>query len=153
VVDVFEEITGFIEAARTEIYGQHHLSADAVAPVGEFMNADLVAIGRMPGEIKPRRAILLRANAVLPVIRRDEIAAGIADDRNLQLLDQFDDILAHAVFIGGGMIRFVDAGIDGAPQMLEKRAIEAFIDLRNHIVPVCDNGSLHGVSSLHHHRL
>ena len=96
-VDVFDEVARLVEAARAEIDGQHHLGADGLAPVGEFVDADGVGIGGVPGEIEPGRALVARADAVFPVVGRDEIAAGIAHIRDLQVADQLGDVAAHAV--------------------------------------------------------
>ncbi len=83
-VDVFDEVARFVEAARAEIDGEHHLRADRRAPVGEFVHADGVRFGGVPGEVEPGRALVARADAVLPVVGGDEVAAGIAHDRDVQ---------------------------------------------------------------------
>ena len=61
-----------------------------------------------------------RANAVLPVVAGDKIAAGIAHNRGPQLLDEGEDVAAKAFFVGGRMARLVDAAVNAAPQMLNK---------------------------------
>ena len=43
VVDVFDEVARLVEAARAEVDRQHHLGAGLLGPVGEFVDADLVA--------------------------------------------------------------------------------------------------------------
>src|SRR5690606_30833944 len=58
MIDVFEEAARLVDATRTEIDGEHHLRADARAPIGEFVDTDGIALGSVPGEIKPHRAIL-----------------------------------------------------------------------------------------------
>src|SRR6185312_293238 len=78
MVDILDEVARRIEAARAEVDRQHHLGTGGVAPVGEFMNADLIALRGMPGEVEPHRALLLRPDAVFPVIGGDEIAARVA---------------------------------------------------------------------------
>ena len=146
-VDVFDEIARLVEAARAEIDGEHHLGADRLAPFGEFVHADRVRFGRVPGEIEPRRPLLARADAVLPIVGGDEIAAGIAHDRDLEVAHEFDDVPAHAVRVGGRMTGLVDAGVDRAAEMLEEGAVEAIVDLRDRVVPMGGDRRLH-VSSL-----
>jgi hypothetical protein len=59
------------------------------------VHADRVGLGGVPGEVEPRRPSLARADSVLPVVGRNEIAAGIANDRNLEFANKVDDVLAR----------------------------------------------------------
>jgi hypothetical protein len=43
-------------------------------------------------------------------------------------------VAAHAVLVGGRMIRLVDAGIDGAPKMLEEGPVDPVVDLGDRVV-------------------
>ena len=122
-VDVFDEVARVIEPARTEIDRQHHLRACGLAPFGELVHADLVGLGRVPREVESGRPLLARADPVFPIVGRDEIAAGIANDRNLEFANEVDDVLAHPVGVGGFMIWLVDAGVDRPPKMLQKGAV------------------------------
>ena len=133
-VDVFDEVARFVEAARAEIDREHHFRAGRVAPLGELVHADRVRLGRVPGEVEPRRALLARPDPVLPVVGGHEIAAGIAHDRDLELADQVDDVAPHAVGVGGRVIRLVDAGVDRAAEVLEKRAVKPVVDRGDAIV-------------------
>ncbi len=142
-VDVFDEVARMIEPARTEIDGQHHLRACGLAPFRKLVHADLVGLGRMPREVESCRPLLAWANPVFPIVGRDEIAAGIANDRDLEFANEFDDVLAHPVGVGAFMIRLVDPGIDRPPQMLEKGAIQAVVDCRDLVVPIGDNRGAH----------
>ena len=143
VVDVFDEVAGLVEAARAEVDGEHHLRADRVAPVGEFVDADRVAVGGVPGEVEPGRALLARADAVLPVVGRDEVAAGIAHDRDVEIPDQLRDVAPHPVLVGGRVVGLVDAGVDGAAEMLEEGAVDTIVDPGNRIVLVRRHRRLH----------
>ena len=67
---------------------------------------------------------------VEPVVSRDEVPAGIANDGHAHLPDLVDDVLAEAVRVGEGIAGVVDARIDGAAQVLEKRAEQAAIEIR-----------------------
>ena len=88
-----------------------------------------LAVGGVPGEIEAGRPLVLGADAVFPVVGRDEVAAGIADHRDIEVLHQLGDVAAHAVLVGGGMIGLVDTGVDGAAEVLEERAVNPAIDL------------------------
>ena len=134
-VDVFDEIARLIEPARAEVDGEHHFGSDLCAPGGEFVQADGVGFRGVPGEIEPRRPLLARTDAVLPIVGGDEIAAGITHDGNLEIPHEFDDVAAHAVRVGGRMAGLVDAGVNRAPEMLEERAVEAVVDARDREVP------------------
>ena len=107
------------------------------------MHADLVGLGRVPSEIKSRRPLLARANAVFPIVGGDEIAAGIANDRDLEFANEVDDVLAHPVRVGAFMVGLVDAGVDRAPEMLEEGAVQAIVDCRDLVVPIGDNRGAH----------
>ena len=63
-----------------------------------------------------------RADAVLPAVARDEVAAGVAHDRRAELADQLEHVGAEAVLVGGGVRRLVDAGVDAAAHVLDERA-------------------------------
>ena len=143
MIDVLDKITRRIETARAEVDRQHHLGVGRLAPVGEFMHADLIALRGVPVEIEPDRPLLLGADAVFPVIGGDEIAARVAHHRDIELLDQPDDVLAHAIGVGGLVVGLIDAGIDGAAEMLEEGAIDAIIDFGNGIVLVRRDVGLH----------
>ena len=145
MVAILEEVAGLVDAARAEINGQHHVGADSGAPVGKLMDADSVALGRVPGKVKPHRALLARADAVFPVISRDEVAARIAHHGDVEVLDQLGDVAAHAVRIGGGVIGLVDALVNGAPEMLEECPIHTIVDLADREVPMRDDRRFHPV--------
>ena len=145
-VDVFDEVARLVEAARAEIDGEHHLRADRRAPVGEFVDADGVQLGGVPGEVEAGRALVARADAVFPIVGGDEIAAGIANDRDVQRLDEFDHVAAHAVGVRGRVAGLVDAGVDRAPEVLEERAIDPVVDRRDTKVAMRGDCRSHGSS-------
>src|SRR6185437_5293239 len=146
-VDVFDEVASLVEAARAEVDGEHRRRADGLAPVDEFVDADGVAVGGMPGEVEAGRALVARADAVFPVVGRDEIAARIADVGNLEVAHELGDVAAHAVLVGGRMPRLVDAGVDGAAEMLEEGAVEPVVNIGNRVVAMRGDGDPHGSPS------
>ncbi len=142
-VDVLDKVARFVEAARAEVDRQHRLSVGLAAPIDEFMHADGVRIGGVPGEVETSGALFARADAVFPVVGGDKVAAGIADDGNFDVLDELQHVLAHALFVCGLMVRLVNAGVDRAPEMLEKRAIDSIVDVRDRIVGMRDDLGFH----------
>src|SRR3974390_3581332 len=107
-IDVFDEIARLIETARAKVDGQHHLGADRLAPLREFVHADRVRFRGVPGEVKTCWALLARAYPILPVVGRNEIAARIAHDRNPEVPNQIKDVAAHPVCVGARMIGLVN---------------------------------------------
>ena len=142
-VDVFDEVARLVEPARAEVDRQHHLSAGRLAPFSELVHADRVRFRGVPGQVEPGRALLARADAVLPVVGRHEVAAGIADDRHVELAHEVDHVATHAVGVGGRMAGLVDAGVDGAAEVFEERAIEPVVDGRDGVVAMGGGGRFH----------
>ena len=135
-VDVFEEVAGVVQTTGAEIDGEHHLDAGHLRPVGEFIDADLVGFLGAPGEIKTDGTLVARPNTVFPAIGRNEVSARITDVRDLQVLHEFQNVLAKAVFIRLRMARLVDAAVYGAPHMFDEGGIKTIVDTPNPEVPV-----------------
>ena len=93
----------------------------SAAPVDELVGAELIRLERVPRAIEHRRPLRLRADAVEPVVAGDEVAARIADDRHAELLHLARDVGAESFGIGEARAGLVDAGVDRAAQVLEKR--------------------------------
>src|SRR3954451_13967853 len=93
-------------------------------PVEELVGAAPVGLQRAPGEVQPRLA--RRADAVLPVIARDEVAAGIADDRDAELTHERQHVIAD-----GLAVALEDAAVDRSAHVLDERAEDARVDVRD----------------------
>ncbi len=129
VVAVFEQVAGGVETAGAEVDGHVDVGPGELGPAGEFVGADRVGLGREPGEIETGRPVGNGADSVFPLVPGDEIAAGVADERDAEGADQFEDIAAEAVLIGGRVAGFVDTAVDGPPEVLEEAAVQARVDL------------------------
>ena len=88
------------------------------------MEAHLVGFQGAPGPVQPPGPLVAGADAVLPAEARDKVAARIAHHGNVQRANQLDHVPAEAQGVGGGVVRAVDAVVDGPAQMLDKGAID-----------------------------
>ena len=82
MVAVFDQAPRIVRPARAEIDRQHRLDVREPAPVDELVGAERIRLERQPGELHAARALLDRADAVLPIVAGDEVPAGIAHDRS-----------------------------------------------------------------------
>src|SRR5262245_17922131 len=125
------------------------LRADALAVAQELVSAEAVGLDAAPGQFRPRRALVLRPYAVLPVVARDEIPARIAQDRDVQPLDRLQDVQPDAFFVRERTAFFVNAAVDHAPQVLGEvaeqmrmhfadRAIDVDLDASLRLLAVSD---------------
>ena len=134
MVDVFDEVARLVEPARAEVDRQHHLGAGLFGPVGEFVDADLVGLGRAPGKVEPRRAVGPSGRCRLPSCRPrrncrpDSGRSGCRASRTRSITSP-----RMPLRVGGRMAGLVDAGIDRAAEMLEERAVEPLVDVGDRI--------------------
>ena len=65
------------------------------------------------------------------MIAGDKIAAGVTNDWYSQVMNFFHDICTESIAVGEFRLGIVDAFVNRATQMFEKRAKEMAIDRRN----------------------
>ena len=142
-VAVLDEVARGVEPARAHVDRQHRLHAGATGPGQELVGPDLVGLDRAPGQFEAPRPRLARADAVLPVVARDEVAARVAHDRDAQLADELEHVLADAVAVA-----LVDPAVHAAAHVLDERAVHALVDFRHGERGVDDQpGPLHAVNA------
>ena len=124
-VNVFQLLQGGLEASGAHVHGEHDLGAGALAPSVEVVDAYLVGFGAVPGQVAADGAVLAGAGAVLPVVVRHEVAAGVAHAGHAELPDQVEHVGAEALIVGGGVVGVVDAAVDAAAEVLDERAEQA----------------------------
>ena len=129
MVAVFEEVAGGVAGAGAEIDGEHRLDVRGPAPVDELVRPERVGLGREPGEVEPRRPFGDRADAVLPVVAGDEVAARVADDGGAELPDEIEHVAPEPALVRGRVAGLVDALVDAAPEMLDEGAEQARVGL------------------------
>jgi hypothetical protein len=125
VIAVLDHVAGRVAAARAEIDRQHRLDVRGAAPVDELVGAELVGLGRHPGEVEPARPLGDGADAVLPIVAGDEVAAGIAHDGGRELAHQLEHVLAEALGVGGWMAGLEDTASIRNGEMLDEGAEQA----------------------------
>ena len=86
------------------------------------------------------------ADPVLPAIAGHEVAPGIAHDGHVQFPHQAQHVLPEALGVRRGMLRLVDAPVDGPAQVLDEGAEQPGRHLPQGKFPICDELNFHGVS-------
>ena len=136
---------GAVRAAGAEVDREHRLDPGRAAPGDELVGAEGVGLGREPGEVEAPGPRLERADAVLPVVAGDEVAAGIAHHRGAELAHQRQHVLAEALRVGGRVAGLEDAAVDAAAEVLDEGAEQAAVGRADRDLPVePDPGGAHG---------
>ena len=100
------------------------------------MRAEAVAFDCSPGHLQPRRTLVARADSVPPVVIRREVPAWPAQNRHAQLLHGVSHIAAVAIGIRQRRAFVEYSALDAAPQVLDKIAVEFWIDVIDHTLRV-----------------
>ena len=127
-VGVLEDVESLLDTAGAEVHRVHQLAVRLVQPAGELVDPDLVGLRGVPREVEPGRAVLLRADRVLPAEAGDEVAAGVADGRDTQLADELEYVLPEPFGVGAGVAGLVDPVVDAAAEVLDKGAEKTAVD-------------------------
>ena len=78
----------------------------------EEMPTKLIRLSPQPGKLWACWSIFPRPNSILPVISSNEIAAWVADHRDIEFSKSIENVCSIAVLVGEGTFRVVDASID-----------------------------------------
>ncbi len=144
VVAVLEQPARGIRPAGAEVDREHRLDPGRAAPGDELVGAEGVGLGRQPGEVEAPGPLLERADAVLPVVAGDEVAAGIAHHRGAELAHQRQHVLAEPLRVGGRVAGLEDAAVDAAAEVLDEGAEQAAVGRADRGVPIeQDPGGAH----------
>ncbi len=120
---------GFGPSARAEVGADVGLGAEHLHVVEEFVGAEAVGFDGAPCHFESRRTLVARADAVAPIVVRGEVAAGPAQEGDIELTDRLEDVLAEAIGIREWRLLFEDAAIDAAAEVLDEVAVEHGIDV------------------------
>lgn len=145
VVAVLEQVRRLGDTPGAEVHRHHRLDAGSSAPTQELVDAEVVALHGAPGQVEPARALLQRADPVLPAVAGHEVATWVAHDRRPELTYEVRHVGTETVGVGPGMAGLEHAGVDAAAHVLDERAEQPWIDRRQaegRIERQC--GHLHG---------
>src|SRR5262249_20833064 len=96
-IAVFDERRRALGCTGSKIHRQERIDAGEPAPADELVRPELVRFDRVPCPFEDLGSFLLRPDAVQPAVAGNEIAAGIAHDRDTERMDLFEYIFAKAV--------------------------------------------------------
>src|SRR5690606_28098207 len=111
-----------------EVDRHHRLDAGGPRPGHELVQAEPVGLDLPPRQVEPGGPLGDRADAVLPAVAGDEVAARIPYDAHPQLAGQLQHVGAEAVLVGGRVAGFEGPGGDAAAHVLDERAEQAPAD-------------------------
>ncbi len=128
VVAVLHQAAGRVDAPGAQVNSHHNIGPGLFCPAGKLVYANEVGLRAAPSQVQALGTLGHRAHAVLPEIVGDKIAAWVADNGHADLPDQIQHVPAEALLIGGGMAGLVNAAINSAAQVFNKRAIDALVN-------------------------
>ena len=124
-VAVLHPVAGLLGGAGAQVDRQHRLPVQLAAQPDELVGPEAVRLDRLPGQLAQRESLVLRADAVAPVVAGDEVAARIAHDRHFQFAQRVEDVRAQSVGVRVAGLRIVDPAVDRAAHVLQKTAEDA----------------------------
>ena len=130
-IAVLDECGRVLYGPGAEVEPEKWLGGHQPRPCDEFVSAELIGLQRIPGAIENGRPVFLGTDAIQPVITGYEISAGVANDGHSKVADLLHDIGAESVAVGEFRPRIVDALVNGASQVLQKRAEEVTVNRTN----------------------
>lgn len=129
-IAVLHQRRGLFGRTRAKIEPHKRTRSDRTAPSHEFVRSELIGFDGIPSLFQDARAILFRSHAIQPVIARNKVAAGIADDRHSQVLHFFQNVSTKTIRIREFGARIVDAPVNRASKMFEEGPKEVSVDGR-----------------------
>ncbi|MNE39708.1 hypothetical protein D3C80_1336740 [compost metagenome] len=139
MVAVLHQIPGCVDAACAQVYRHHYFGADQLRPFGEFIGANLIGFRNPPGQFKRALTFFLGSDTVFPVIAGDEVAARIADNRNVQRTDSLQGVSAEAVLIGSRMSGFINTAVHSPAKMFNEGPVNSRINFTQSEILVNDH--------------
>ena len=129
-IAVFDPIAQLTGRAGADVPTKIRFSANQATEADKFLSANMIVLDHFaPVDIDPARALVTRANAILPVIIVSEAAARPANDRRFQAAQSLYDICAEATHIRDGRILTdPDAIINAPTEVLGKVPIDIGVD-------------------------
>ncbi len=100
------------------------------------MQADFIGFCGQPSQVQTLWSVWDGANRIFPVEAGNKVAAGVADDGDIQFSHQIHYITAKTLRVCCGVAGFINAAIDAAAQMFDKVSVQAFVDSPDGIITV-----------------
>src|SRR5438045_1928951 len=100
------------------------------------MRAEAVAFNRAPGHLQARGPLVPRADAVHPVIVRDEVAARPPQLRDVQIPDGLHHIFSETAGVRERRAFFKDAAVNTAPEVFDEIAVDFGVNLADDALSV-----------------
>ena len=112
-VGVFDQLARRPCVAEAGVDGDVGIDAEETAEREEFIGADIVGLHSVPDGIEDGRPLVDVADAIAPLVRGDEVAAGKAQNAKAQLLERGDHFRPEAFDVVRGHERD-RADVEGA---------------------------------------
>ena len=119
-IRVLHAVHRVLRAAGAHIYRIKGTGADLLSPLQILIVADLVGDHLVPRRVEVHLPLRLRADGILPLPSRNEVAAGQADRRKPGLFERVDDVGAEALLIRRRMLRVEHRAVHHRADGLEK---------------------------------
>ena len=115
-----------------EVEREIRLRSDDLTPFHELVGPNVIAFDTKPSQLRPLGPLLAGTNAIEPLIRRNEVAAGIPHNRNIELLHGFNDIFPKAILVNEVLVAVawvIQAAVYASAHVLREASIYIIIDL------------------------
>ena len=145
VVGVLEHVEGFLESSGAEVDGHHRFDVEPPAPGHELVDAELVGLEAVPGQVAADGSVLLGADAVLPAVAGKEVAAGVTHGGDPEFTDEFGHVAPETIGVRGGVSRLVDPGVDAPSHVLDEGTEGPSVDGAHRPSRVCCEGGVQHV--------
>jgi hypothetical protein len=93
-------------------------------------------------EVEPARTTFARADAVLPLVPRDEVAARVANERRPELAPEREHVAPEAVLVGAGVAGLVEAAVDATTDVLDEGAEQPTTGFADHRIAPDRDGEI-----------
>ena len=142
-IAVFDNITGFFRPTCPKIYCHHNVRSHTFCPFLKFIDSDFICLHRTPCKLHFLRTLFFWPGSIFPMVTRYKVTTRITNHRNVHLTDNLKNILAKSHIIGSLMSRLIDTMINGSSQMLNKWAVQSFVNRTDLFFFVCFNYWFH----------
>ena len=127
-VRVLHPVPRIVNRAESKVDADVRLGANQRRIAKELVGAEAIGLDVVPRQLEPGGTLIARTDAILPVVAGAEIAARPPENRDLEIADRLQDVLAKSVLVGERAALLEDAAVDHAAEMLGEVAEQQRID-------------------------